>query len=287
MSARRPGWRSAPRCWGRRAARRPRRCRSGLRRQRRSHRRGWSGCWCCWVKASRCPRWRWADSKQIAPASESRFSWWESRPCCLGERKAPGYHPQSGTGSVLPNFGSCVTLFSFFWQRAMLPNIGSTECVLMHLSCSPVITRETVIKWNWMCKCLYSTYINCNFVRTAYSTYTLLLTLRFKPYMDERTISTNRLSIFGAPPASTDESPSPPFSLTNSKPNTEIREISYSRFIWIEYAQLLERNCCIVYKNPCWYIPLPKPHGYKHLVSDTTCHLCFIYIQYFVLSKQL
>lgn len=123
-SGHRQGSRSGPRCWGRRAARRPRRCRSGLLPLRHSHTRGWWACWCCWVKATHCPRWRWADSRRIAPASESRFSWWESRPCCLEKESKVMTHDFWWDPSCQLHLIS-VTLFSFFWPSALFPNTRS------------------------------------------------------------------------------------------------------------------------------------------------------------------
>lgn len=133
-SGRRPGWRSGPRCWGRRAARRPQRCRSGRSRRCHSRTRGWSGCWCCWAKVIHCPRWRWADSKRIVPVSGSHSSGWELRLCCLGK-------------------------WDFWWNcpaKLYLSNCWTYLAgepyfhILIHfnifMSCYVVVTKETVTK---------------------------------------------------------------------------------------------------------------------------------------------
>lgn len=87
MSRHRRGSRSGLLYWGRLVGHRPPHCRSGRSHRHHSRRRGWWECWCCWGKASHCPRWRWADSKQIVLVFGSHFSWWEWKLCCLGESK--------------------------------------------------------------------------------------------------------------------------------------------------------------------------------------------------------
>lgn len=102
MSRHRRVWQSGLLCWGRRVERRPPHCRSERSRRHHSRRRGWWGCWCCWGKAIHCPRWRSADSKQIALVSGSHFSWWEWKLCCLRQRKSM-CNTRFLMDSVLPN----------------------------------------------------------------------------------------------------------------------------------------------------------------------------------------
>jgi hypothetical protein len=71
-------------CWGQQVRRRPLHCRSGRCLQHHSHRHGWWGCWCCWVRESHCPQWKLVDSKRIAPVSENHFSSLVLKLCCLG-----------------------------------------------------------------------------------------------------------------------------------------------------------------------------------------------------------
>lgn len=73
--------------WDRQVRCRPLHYRSERCHPHRSHRPGWWGYWCCWVKETHCPQWKWADNRQTAPVSGSHSASLVLRQCCLGQRK--------------------------------------------------------------------------------------------------------------------------------------------------------------------------------------------------------